>query len=636
MGKLVIDSVAYFGDNYFFQSPKLDADVNIIEGENGNGKTTFMNLIYYCLGGSVKSFSANSISDKHPEITGDTNNFVELNISILSKKYLLRRSIGKNFITISDEKGEVESYSISRNESPKIFSDWILTKLGVSILDVYQGTKGFKLNIKDLMRLIYHDQNPDPNKVYKKPDEESFISDSEYIRKLIFRVLLGKSFEEYYKSIGKLKKLEEEKKVAHSLCKEYESLSNNLYKSDDEILNIEHLVEKIEDIDIQLLKLDEVRKTLKNNRPVENESAWSSADIQKTELIQIELKIQELKDLLNSKKEELYKFKKYREGVIKEVTQLNKIIHTHEKLGIFDSNSCPFCLGELERKEGECYCGNVVNEETFERFFFNSDEYWSLLKSRKKSIETVDAVIENSEIETEKISEQLSVKEAEATALKENIRNSLSKITSINIDVDKINLVDDKSLALKNELFKLNEKLNFEKKLKHYNDQFFSKENRYKDFEETVKLLDLKSNREMKKTIRNFNKVYNELMTSTLRDCRSAMLDSDSYYPIIDGGEYREASSKVSMRFNYYLAILKLSIIDSQIKFPNFLMIDTPQTAGIDRDKLKKLIEQLSSLKKDSFQVILTTGHGLYPDELKNRVKISLTDDDKLLKKRLA
>ncbi len=634
MGNLLVNTVSYIGDKYFYNSPEFTQGINIIEGENGNGKSTLMNLIYYCLGGDVKSFNSTH-SEKHLIITDDTNNYVELNISIDNEKYILRRSIGHNYISTSNSFGDIETYSINRNENPIIFSDWILEKLSISVLDIYQGTNSFKLNIKDIFRLIFHDQNPDPKKVFKSPDAESFISDSEYVRKLIFRMLLGKKFEEYYNSLGKLKKAENDKKVAQSLLNEFELISSQLYSDENEVLNIDHLKVEISELNDQLSRLIESRELLRIQRPIEANSAWKDIDSIKSSLLQIELNLQSKKDDLNKHYQDLNKYEKYKIGLIKEVTQLNKIIHAHKTLEIFSQNSCPFCHGELKREENNCYCGNDIKEETFEKFFFSSDEYWDLLKARKKSVETVDLVIDSTKKEIERYELIINADTEKSDFFRFELKNKLSHIDRANIDIDKLNEVDDKSLEVKNSIQNLEKKLDFEEKFLGYKSSFEKLDNLYKGFSRDTKILELTSNKEMESIVSDFNKIYDTFMTATLKNCRSAKIDSDSYDPVIDGGVYREASSRVSIRLNYFLTILKMSLDNQEVKHPKYLMIDTPQTAGLDPDELKKLLSQMIVFGEKNFQVILTTGHGLYPDEFKSNVKITLTDEDKLLKPRV-
>ncbi|MCP3430049.1 hypothetical protein NLF92_14005, partial [Alteromonas sp. LMIT007] len=74
-------------------------------------------------------------------------------------------------------------------------------------------------------------------------------------------------------------------------------------------------------------------------------------------------------------------------------------------------------------------------------------------------------------------------------------------------------------------------------------------------------------------------------------------------------GEYREASSRVSIRLMYYLTLMHLSLKNDDVSFPKFLMIDTPETAGIELKNLINCIskfEELDEYGKD-YQVILAT-----------------------------
>ena len=63
MGRLAIRRVVYSGDKYSFESPYLNDGIVIMEGVNGHGKSTFMNLIYYGLGGRVQAFNKNDDND---------------------------------------------------------------------------------------------------------------------------------------------------------------------------------------------------------------------------------------------------------------------------------------------------------------------------------------------------------------------------------------------------------------------------------------------------------------------------------------------------------------------------------------------------------------------------------------------
>jgi len=257
-----------------------------------------------------------------------------------------------------------------------------------------------------------------------------------------------------------------------------------------------------------------------------------------------------------------------------------------------------------------------------------------LVVCTKKSVETVDLVIASVIKKIDSFTKEITSNTYKSDELKSTINLQLDKIDHLNIDVDKINQIDDKSLEIRNTIQNLGKKLDFEAKLVEYKSSYETKNSRVKELQRDTKILELNSNKEMDLIVSEFNEIYNTLMTNTLKECRSAKIDSESYEPVVDGGLYREASSRVSIRFNYYLTILIMSIRHDSVKFPKFLLIDTPRTAGIDLVELKKLLAQLISIKDKKFQIILTTGHGAYPDELKSNVKETLTDENKLLKQK--
>jgi len=167
---------------FFFESPYLNDGIVIIQGENEHGKSTFMDLIYYGLGGKVLGFNKKdaNVSNKHNEIYRDDDNYVELLVEINNSEFEFTRPIGENKNYVLDSEKNVTECNIHRNSNNEniVFSDWILEKLGIEVFDMIQGTKSFKLGFNDLMRLIYHDQKTEIGRIYKEPDNDNYFSDS--------------------------------------------------------------------------------------------------------------------------------------------------------------------------------------------------------------------------------------------------------------------------------------------------------------------------------------------------------------------------------------------------------------------------------------------------------------------------
>lgn len=256
MGLMRVNKLIYEGSKYFFESKEFDENIILIEGDNGTGKSTFCNLIYFALGGEVPIFRRNN-DKRHDEITSDSDNYVDLYISINDGSYLLRRYFGDNEVTVipyervvekiySEDKNtlikekvrfslsedKTEIYPVNRSKDSYVFSDWILEKLEISVVELFHGYNTFKINISDLMRLIYHDQQPNPEGIYKKPDTNStYVSDSELVRKAIFELLVGKAYSDYYDSIVEEKKLSREKSLAKAVVNEYTLLADKMRKN---------------------------------------------------------------------------------------------------------------------------------------------------------------------------------------------------------------------------------------------------------------------------------------------------------------------------------------------------------------------------------------------------------------------
>lgn len=639
MGNIVIKKVRYFGDVYHYESPDLSKGLNIIYGPNGTGKSTFINFIYYALSGKVDEFSASN-KETHYEIVNDTNNYVALEIEIDEKNYEIKRFLGRNDITIVEEGGAVKVLPINRSKIEKVtFSDWVLEKLKIEVVEIYQGINNFKLNFKDLLRLIYHNQEPNPKKIYKPSDSDNFISDSETIRKVIFEIQLGKTYSEYYGNLAKFKESEKERNIKKGLLDEYILISKKLSEGYED-LNLIFLREKKKEKEQQLKRLYNYRESIKAQKQDNNFAFTQIAEIRSNYAdndLELNEKEQKKREILF----DLLKLNRLKENLILEATQIQKIVYTHEKLNLFSADTCPYCLREVNREKGRCVCGSEIDEDQYERFFYKSDEYTDILKSKQKSVETINAAIESYNEEKSKLSEAIKELTEKQKANKEKILQLINEMED-NGNLTKFTEADDNILKVKEEINRLNQRVEIEEKRESLQLEY----NRYVEATDTlrdkVRALELESGRDIKEKISQFNVIYNELMTATLKGCRNAKIDPENYIPIIDEGVYREASAYVSVRLMYYLTLLYLSVKNEDVKFPKFLLIDTPATAGIDTENLLNCLRQISKIAKisDNYQIILSTGIDkqsntkLYPEEFEDNVKIILSDDDgRLLKK---
>ncbi len=350
MARLIIRQLKYDGLRYEYKSPYFKSGLNIIQGTNGSGKSTFSNLLYYAIGGNVEIFNKNS-RKKHLEITSDNNNYVKLLIQIDSKIYTLIRFISKNDILVTSEEGDVDLFPVNRSSNAEyIFSDFILEKLGIEPVELAMGPITWKINIKDIFRLMFHDQAPNPHEIYKSPDSSNFISDSKVIRKAIFEVLVGKKFYEYYKALSDLRHAASKREQLKGAADLYKNMVTEI-NLDNEDINIVFLKRQYNEKKLQIDRLETFLDELNTSIPAPTESLAQLENL-KDNLLSLEFKLNGLQKDERSSLEEFGKLRAYKIDLMTEVTQIKKMTYTHEKLSLFSADTCPYCLKEVKREKG--------------------------------------------------------------------------------------------------------------------------------------------------------------------------------------------------------------------------------------------------------------------------------------------
>lgn len=644
MGFLSIRKVEYLGDKYYFESPHLDSKIAIVEGPNGAGKSTFFNLIYYGLGGRVEEFDPSS-REVHKEVVEDTNNLVRLVIGIDGELFTLNRKIGDNQVTVikssTEADGvtnqvEVQTYPLVRRQDVTTFSDWLLARLGIPVVDIFQGGRQFKLSFTDLARLVYHNQSADPNGVYKPADSNNFVSDSLEIRRAIFQILVGKTLLELYEAIGRQKSAERDAQAAKGIQQEYKDIVEQLLKASGltGVLNTKALAQQIEALEGQIAALLDARRAFSRGQ-IGNEEAEKVIQAEGQMIRSMEVSRRELEEHHARLIREAGQLIDVGRSLEADVQRINKVIYAHGQLNLFSRDTCPYCLNDVARAPGHCVCGSMVDERDYQRFFYSPAEYLDILQSKSKTLETLRLARKGVQEESADVMTRLD-------QLSYEIAVRRARIEEANLAPDRteqaMEELDNKLLDIREKLAKSEEAYRLEAKLDVLTTRYNRKKSDLDSAKAEVNRLDGESKIELQNRIQEFNRVYNEFMTTVVSDCRNAAIDPETYLPVIDNGEYREHSAKVPKRFLYYLTLLQLSLT-SDVPFPRLLLVDTPETAGIDLDKLVKMLRQIEELENPcnrDFQVLFSTGVGKYPPELDGNVVLRLTDDNRLLHKKQA
>lgn len=636
MGRLAIRRVVYSGDKYSFESPYLNDGIVIMEGVNGHGKSTFMNLIYYGLGGRVQAFNKNDDNDskKYNEIFYDTNNYVELLIEIDDEKYELTRYIGDNLIFVVGEDEEVRETCVLRNQSDEhtmVFSDWILGKLNINVFDIVQGTRSFKLNFTDLLRLVYHDQETEVDKVYKEADNSNFLSDSLEIRKAIFEILLGKTYNDYYSTLGQYKLTMKELEKAQAVMDSYDEFLGEVL--DYDLANVVHINSMISEKQEMIEKV-QIEREIASREQGNSDEIWQLIGQQKKELMLNQHKLEEWESAKNLTTQSIDKILYLIDESEKELSEIEKIRLVNKKLKLFTPNTCPYCLREVEREKGKCICGNDIEEEQYEKFFYTDEEYLDILKVKKKSIQSLEQLLERKSQRLKIIIGHIEKAEQSIEKIRLYI-DELTKDIATNYNSAYIRQLDERERELNGIILELKQAKDLAKKRETLASQVIQLRNKVEGLKIRVDSFLNAARKDMLNKKKDFDEVYFSLMKRADEHCYSAYIGED-YMPHINLGAYRERSAAVPKRLMYFLTML-IESLKNEANFPQFLMIDTPNKEGIDKENLIKNIGLLAEADKyteemkTQYQIILTTGIDTYPEEFKNNVFYKLEGENYLL-----
>lgn len=283
---------------------------------------------------------------------------------------------------------------------------------------------------------------------------------------------------------------------------------------------------------------------------------------------------------------------------------------------------------QVDRPNGQCICGQAIDEAAYQRFFYSSDEYVAILKSKQKNVDTVRAAKTACEADLVRLdarTQQLLVAAAELKSRTEKWAGTDGKYGT------ELERIDDEILETRLTVERLKQQLDMELERNKLEESTVAAESEVARLNDDVQRSELEARADRARKIVRFDAIYSQLMTQTLAEIRTARLDAD-YEPVLDQGEYREASATVTRRLMYFLTLLQLSLEDA-IPFPRFLLIDTPETAGVDRENLSRAIGKIPEVLNDhAAQVILTTGADRYPKELIRSRVLVLTKASKLLR----
>lgn len=636
MGRLKIKVVKYEGKNYCYYNDKFKDGINILLGDNGNGKSTFTYLILYALGIKVEYFEKNS-NEVIKEIFNDSDKYVELTIQINGYDYVVNRKIPSPFISVLDiVNNKYSTYNIARNgiiyeKKNQTFSDWILEKLNIDIVEINQYSSFHKINFDDIFRLMYYDQKTPNSEIisYFGIDYNNFFKTSSILKRSIFEILISNYFKDYYETyyVIKSKQKEKDKKVESS--KVIECLIENIKSKigfDSELI-LDNIINSKK---AELQRIENIREQsiLSQDSEEDDDFNMDRINVLQNEITLMNLKRNSLELQLDDAQEDLNKSFYVKTSLENDISYLDKILFTSKIYNIINEESCPFCLEEINTK-GKCICGSDKNLD-YEKFIYSDKEYLEIMKSKIKGLNTTNDTIDFCKQEIDLYKNNINMVSDKVNYILDGI-NKISKEIGRGTNFIGINQLTQRIVELKEELMELELLETKNSELTDIKKQINKIDISLEKLKVRLYELDEEKNNIISENLTEFIGMYDKWLREFYNTKEINVSMDRNYKPII--GYYQEQSFNVPKRFFYYLSLLKLSL-KKDINYPKFMIIDTLKSEGIDLKRLRMLIPYLNDLEGSDFQIIMTTGYEEYSNDLKWNIIDELNESNKLLKKK--
>lgn len=635
MHSIIIESIEYNGERYYYKNDKFKKGINVVLGENKHGKTTFTYLIMYALGINVFSFTQkdNNIIE---EVFNDENNYVTMKISINNNSYILKRKIKETIISVI-EKEKTIVLPINRNnglfeKDNQTFSDWLLKTLDVNLIKVENiFSSEHYLNFDDLFRYSYYDQQTSKEQMISDFGVgKNILKKSSQMKKFIFETLLSYSNNKYYYKLKLVKELESRIKE----LKNERNFKRDLYKEIVDYSKINLSEYKYENIISELTALQKRKEELigvtKENSKTEEYLKDLNIELDGIETCILEKRSEEkelLSEFRNAKR--LYKLER------KEIETLEELV-TLPVMYENDMEICPICGKEIKKTKGKCICGNDLDSSIY-HFMYSNKDYKDILKSKVSINKTTSNVIETLRDDLKSIRDYIIKLEDKKYIIRKEIRDIT--LECLSIDVEKEVLSINRRISELNDVcMRINTLAEHKVILDNIDNQIDKMEENLNYNKDELSLLEFEKYNTLQSHIDKFESMFNSYLEEYYKS-----LNEEYDYKIILNKEYLPISSKhvphsglTEIKIFFYLTMLKYSLENKELIYPKILIIDTIKDHGIDNKRIEKILEKVFEFEKNDCQIIMTCGYEEFEgikDKYNQTMIESITDSKLLIKK---
>ena len=620
-----IDSLKVTGEYYLEYT---FGATNILLGENGTGKSTFVKLLLYILGVDIPDF-IDEISKYRfcdwvcAEITTKTNN----------KFRIMRKLPYADMIMVTPYENGMPNDDDILILNLEDYSNFLLDEEQYSKEKIgYGNGQQASFRYRFILRTAVVDQTTPHGKILASlgGSGNDYISNQGLINKAIIEDILKRNNSEEKRIRLELKSKEKERTSLRAKESLYKELLNEYSNADEKYPKLIDAVDK--EMNQILQEKDNLSK--QQYRTLVKLEHISDKNTEK-EIVALRAKLNKLKEKQTKAKLEMLDIEDVLKKLHAELKDLKSNIAATTILKNIPVTICPVCLSELNEMEiesGLCHnCKEHSKEDVLEKVAIYKKMVEDSIKEAKSLIEQNDVLLKD-------VNDEIRDKTKKLNMLQEKYFNKLEEIKEpleclIQEIKDKIDVVTGryyrlselrKNLVEKNRLTSEKDRLTQEIKILR------------EELEEASK----KSSNDIL-IFEKWKTLYEDIFKEIFSQTCSVSISSEDYMPIINDNTMNRISSesmKLVARLSYVLSLYKLqSYLENDIvNSVGLVIFDSPKDKDLDNDKYRKFLKIVADNSEG--QVFLTGSvmeREIYEEAFDKGCFFNfLTEDDRLLKNR--
>lgn len=618
-----IDSLKVTGEYYLEYT---FGATNILLGENGTGKSTFVKLLLYILGVDIPDF-IDEISKYRfcdwvcAEITTKTNN----------KFRIMRKLPYADMIMVTPYENGMPNDDDILILNLEDYSNFLLDEEQYSKEKIgYGNGQQASFRYRFILRTAVVDQTTPHGKILASlgGSGNDYISNQGLINKAIIEEILKRNNSEEKRIRLELKSKEKERTSLRAKESLYKELLNEYSNAD------EKYPKRIDVVDKEMNQILQEKDNLSTQqyRTLVKLEHISDKNTEK-EIVALRAELNKLKEKQTKAKLEMLDIEDVLKKLHAELKDLKSNIAATTILKDIPVTICPVCLSELNEMEiesGLCHnCKEHSKEDILEKVAIYKKMVEDSIKEAKSLIEQNDVLLKD-------VNDEIREKTKKLNVLQEKYLNKLEEIKEpleclIQEIKDKIDVVTGryyrlselrKNLVEKNRLTSEKDRLTQEIKILR------------EELEEASK----KSSNDIL-IFEKWKILYEDIFKEIFSQTCSVSISSEDYMPIINDNTMNRISSesmKLVARLSYVLSLYKLqSYLENDIvNSVGLVMFDSPKDKDLDNDKYRKFLKIVADNSEG--QVFLTGSvmeREIYEEAFDKGCFFNfLTEDDRLLK----